>query len=114
MSNVLESFEIAIKLGCIARLVQVWAGQIADLGRREFRFSGTKRTFLQSRFMSALRGVNRPCHLAAANPNVWALQENFHRVGGCAVLHQCIRPLIGAFGAPGHHGYQRACELISG
>src|SRR5262244_1600557 len=34
------------------------------------------------------------------DPNVWsgrALQENFHRVGGCAVLHQCIRPLIGAF-----------------
>src|SRR5450631_3458909 len=30
-----------------------------------------------------------------------------------AVLHQCIRPLIGAF-APGHHGYQRACVLISG
>src|SRR5437773_12545437 len=30
-----------------------------------------------------------------------------------AVLHQCIRPLIGAF-APGHHGYQRAGDLISG
>src|SRR5665811_1419141 len=30
-----------------------------------------------------------------------------------AVLHQCIRPLIGAF-APDHHGYQRACGLISG
>src|SRR6266478_2462379 len=28
-------------------------------------------------------------------------------------LTQCIRPLIGAF-APGHHGYQRACVLISG
>jgi hypothetical protein len=27
------------------------------------------------------------------------------------VLHQCIRPLIGAC-APGHHGYQRACDLI--
>src|SRR6478736_4014430 len=32
---------------------------------------------------------------------------------GDAVLHQCIRPLIGAC-APGHHGYQRALELISG
>ena len=30
-----------------------------------------------------------------------------------AVLHYCIRPLIGAF-APGHHGYQRACDLILG
>jgi hypothetical protein len=54
---------------------------------------------------------------AEFDPNVWsgrALQENFHRVGGCAVLHQCIRPLTGAFYAPGHHGYQRACDLISG
>src|SRR5262249_48103754 len=33
--------------------------------------------------------------------------------GGYAVLHQCIRPLLGAFCAPGHHGYQRACDLIS-
>ena len=31
-----------------------------------------------------------------------------------AVLHQCIRPLIGAYAAPGHHGYQRASDLISG
>src|SRR5215470_13656488 len=31
-----------------------------------------------------------------------------------AVLHQCIRPPIGACCAPGHHGYQRAFELISG
>ena len=31
-----------------------------------------------------------------------------------AVLHQCIRPLIGACCAPGHHGYQRAFDLISG
>ena len=31
-----------------------------------------------------------------------------------AVLHQCIRPLLGASYAPGHHGYQRACDLISG
>jgi len=29
-----------------------------------------------------------------------------------AVSHQCIRPLIGLL--RGHHGYQRACELISG
>jgi hypothetical protein len=31
-----------------------------------------------------------------------------------AVLHQCIRPLIGARHAPGHDGNQRACDLISG
>ena len=29
-----------------------------------------------------------------------------------AILHQCIRPLLGACCAPGHHGYQRACDLI--
>ena len=50
------------------------------------------------------------------DPNVWsgrASQEVFVELA-VAVLHQCIRPLIGAFGAPGHHGYQRACDLISG
>src|SRR5262249_663062 len=30
------------------------------------------------------------------------------------VLHQCIRPLLGGFWGPGHHGYQRGCGLISG
>jgi hypothetical protein len=29
------------------------------------------------------------------------------------VLHQCIRPHVGACRAPGHHGYQRACDLIT-
>jgi hypothetical protein len=31
-----------------------------------------------------------------------------------AVLHQCIRSLLGAHCAPDHHGYQRACDLITG
>jgi hypothetical protein len=31
-----------------------------------------------------------------------------------ARLHQCIRSLIGACCAPDHHGYQRACDSISG
>ena len=50
------------------------------------------------------------------DPFVWsgrALQEDFVELA-VAVLHQCIRPLIGACCAPGHHGYQRACVLISG
>src|SRR2546426_12511747 len=50
------------------------------------------------------------------DPNVWsgrALQEDFVELAA-AVLHQCIRPLIGACCAPGHHGYQRACVLING
>jgi len=52
---------------------------------------------------------------AARDPNVWsgrALQEVFIDLES-AVLHQCIRSLIGAL-APDHHGYQRACDLISG
>ena len=43
-------------------------------------------------------------------PAVWC--KRFHRPD-YAVLHYCIRPLIGAC-APGHHGYQRACDLILG
>src|SRR5215467_3038127 len=40
--------------------------------------------------------------------------RGFHRSVGFAVLHQCIRPLIEACCALGHHGYQRACALITG
>src|SRR5260370_6047661 len=50
------------------------------------------------------------------DPFVWSgreLQEDFVELEA-AVLHQCIRPQIEACGAPGHHGYQRACVLISG
>jgi hypothetical protein len=53
---------------------------------------------------------------SAIGPNVWsgrALQEAFVDPGKITVLHQCIRPLLGAC-APGHHGYQRAYDLISG
>src|SRR5271165_4815781 len=46
-------------------------------------------------------GPNRPCDEEVRRPLV------------DAVLHYCIRPLIGAC-APGHHGYQRACDLILG
>src|SRR6202161_1399667 len=52
----------------------------------------------------------------AVDPDVWsgrALQEDLVELA-VAVLHQCIRPLIGACCAPGHHGYQRACDLING
>ena len=41
-------------------------------------------------------------------------RKRFCRSVGIAVLHQCIRPLLVAACAPGHHGYQRACVLISG
>ena len=62
------------------------------------------------------RGRESPGCTPASGPNVWsgrALQEVF--VDPVAtVLHQCIRPLFGAHCAPGHHGYQRACDLISG
>jgi hypothetical protein len=39
--------------------------------------------------------------------------KRFSSSCGFEVSHQCIRPLIGAC-APGHHGYQRACVLITG
>src|SRR6516225_6332256 len=55
---------------------------------RACRLSGVKRTWLSDAAVSAY------------DPNVWsgrALQENFHRVGGCAVLHQCIRPCLEPF-----------------
>src|SRR6266404_7491882 len=48
--------------------------------------------------------------ISHCDPIVWsgrALQEVFVELSVCGLLHQCIRPLIGAF-APGHHGYQRA------
>jgi hypothetical protein len=41
-------------------------------------------------------------------------RKTFRQFGGFAVLHQCIRPLIGAYCARGHRGYQRACVLIKG
>src|SRR6201988_4146248 len=58
---------------------------------------------------------SRGADMSSNDPNVWsgrALQEVFVDLAD-TVLHQCIRPLIGAC-APGHHGYQRACDLITG
>src|SRR6267378_1669346 len=66
---------------------------------------------LSSLFFRIFRKIVVP-----SDPNVWsgrALQEDFVELAA-AVLHQCIRPQIGACCAPGHHGYQRACVLISG
>jgi hypothetical protein len=48
-------------------------------------------------------------------PNVWtrrALQEKTISLER-TVLHQCIRPRVGAH-APGHHGNPRASDLITG
>jgi hypothetical protein len=62
--------------------------------------------FLWSQIQDAIGGeadmacALRTCRSEAIDPNVWsgrALQENCDRDGGYAVLHQCIRPLIGAF-----------------
>jgi hypothetical protein len=45
-------------------------------------------------------------------PAVRCKRTSFHRVGGCAVLHQCIRPLTGAFYAPAIMGISaRAISL---
>src|SRR5215831_18089850 len=51
----------------------------------------------------------------ANDPNVWtrrALQEKTISLE-ITVLHQCIRPRVGAH-APDHHGNPRASDLITG
>ena len=69
--------------------------------------------------LGATADIRRRCGFdgsVAFDPNVWsgrALQEDFGElvVSGLASMYP-------AFGwsscAPGHHGYQRACDLISG
>jgi hypothetical protein len=82
--------------------------------------SGTKRNCPGARGISGAEG--RP-----AAPSTWRRQPPLTRMYGAAVrckrpssvcrfavLHQCIRSLVRACGAPGHHGYQRAYVLISG
>jgi hypothetical protein len=65
------------------------------------------------------------CPLSPCGPGATAAAElpqcmvrpcvarGFRRAVGYSVLHQCIRPQFGAY-APGHHGYQRTCVLITG
>jgi hypothetical protein len=66
-----------------------------------------------------LSGLERTCthrdKSVVNDPNVWsgrAEQEDFVEVvvSGLASMY----PAFGWSIAPGHHGYQRACELISG
>ena len=76
-----------------------------------------------SQSSSPLIGVDRPRERARITRSVGqnltqcmvrpCVAREFRRSVGIAVLHQCIRPLIGAV-APGHHGCQRACGLITG
>jgi len=63
----------------------------------------SRKTFARSWYFRILTRMYGPAARCKRFSSSWRL----------AVLHQCIRPLIGAF-APGHHGYQRACVLISG
>jgi hypothetical protein len=66
-----------------------------------------------------LLGVKRTPRIStiasASDPNVWsgrALQENFVEltVSGLASMYPASDWSVEA---PGHHGYQRACDLIS-
>jgi hypothetical protein len=125
LKNLLHDFdELGIELGHGAKL-SIWPS--TTIGTAIL-----KRTF--SRSSAAVESIIRDCAQALNG------QENVsitRCIAGClrfltltqcmvrprvargfvnladAVLHQCIRPLIGAC-APGHHGYQRAFELISG
>jgi hypothetical protein len=60
--------------------------------------------------------MSRHHPMTECDPLVWsgrALQEDFVEwaVSGLASMYPA---LIGACRAPGHHGYQRACDLVSG
>ena len=93
--------------------------------RRAPRFDRQRMTVLALRVV--LRpAANRPesgasgLPVDAANPPILTRmygpavrRKRICRSGRYTVLHQCIRPLIGALSS-GHHGYQRACVLISG
>src|SRR5262249_55542845 len=96
------------------------AGILVD--STQMRTRNLNSSFSQFRLFAAMPNNFRTraeVHVAwrtTCDPNVWsgrALQEVFVDPV-VAVSHQCIRPLIGACCAPGHHGYQRACDLISG
>ena len=52
----------------------------------------------------------------ANDPYVWSgrASQEVSSICRLAVLRQCIRPLVGAFCVPGHHGCQRTCDPISG
>ena len=80
--------------------------------------SGTERRLLRDCNTSGIESKAEPsgaCSKVADDPNVWsgrALQENFGdlAVSGLASMY----PTFDWSVAPGHHGYQRACDLISG
>ena len=60
-----------------------------------------------SSFLSRIRSEMSLC---MSRSSAFTLLASIRQI---TVLHQCIRPLLGAC-APGHHGYQRASDLISG
>jgi hypothetical protein len=67
-------------------------------------FRGAKRTWLEDGAMSAYDPMYGPAvRCKKTSPSE-----------GCAVLHQCIRPWIGAFLCSGPSWNQRACDLVSG
>jgi hypothetical protein len=82
-----------------SRSLSSWAARPANMGNVRIR---------RKRHAGAERG-------SGPDPNVWtrrALQEKTMSLER-TVLHQCIRPRVGA-PAPDHHGNPRAPDLISG
>jgi hypothetical protein len=74
------------------------------LGRRNWLFAGShsggdRAAAMYSILQTAMYGAAVRCKRVSSICRV-------------AVLHQCIRPPIGAYCAPGHHGNQRAYLLI--
>ena len=64
---------------------------------------------------SQLVAIGRGPYTSIHGPFVWSgrASQEVSSICRMRVLHQCIRPHIGACHAPGHHGYQRACDLIN-
>src|SRR5215831_13772308 len=78
---------------------------------------------LRCRSSDAIGGkadIGRSCCLLwsdVIDPHVWsgrALQEDFSEFEGCGGLASMYPAFDWSLCAPGHHGYQRACDLISG
>ena len=69
--------------------------------RRDWRPCGHAAPFVGSSSLTRMYGPAARCKRFFVDP-------------ADTVLHQCIRPLLGARCAPGHHGYQRASHYRTG
>src|SRR5260370_13150564 len=101
---------MAMRVCCFVHLTS-WGANSFE--RSQIRID--MRTDIEDVRSSGNTGSDRPAVKATLLTHMYGPAARCKRFSSScrfAVLHQCIRPLIGAF-APGHHGYHRACVLIS-